>query len=90
MFTREGKRMIDIFVASTSESAKQDILEIFPKPSSPIRCLIASAAFGMGVDIPDIELVIHWGASSSVLNYWLEVGRCARDGRSGKAVLISY
>ena len=41
----------------------------------------------MGVNIPDIELVIHWGVSTSILFYWQEVGRAGRDGRSAKAIL---
>src|SRR5277367_217488 len=35
----------------------------FPKPNSTIRVLIATVAFGIGVDIPDVTLVIHWGAA---------------------------
>jgi superfamily II DNA helicase RecQ len=78
-----------VYVGKTSEAAKQEIQTIFTKPTSHIRCLIASTAFGMGIDIPDIELVIHWGVSSTVLNYWQEVGRCGRDGRQGESIVLA-
>jgi superfamily II DNA helicase RecQ len=85
----DGQRLVDVFVARSSEVAKEDILETFPKSDSSIRCLIASTAFGMGIDIPDVDLIIHWGVSSTVLNYWQEVGRCGRDGRSGEALMLA-
>ncbi|XP_067668372.1 uncharacterized protein [Haliotis asinina] len=46
-------------------------------------------AFGMGVDIPDVELVIHWGVSTTVLDYWQEVGRAGRDGQQSLALLFA-
>jgi superfamily II DNA helicase RecQ len=85
----DGKQLIDIFVSKTSETAKKDVQEIFSSPTSHIRCLIATKAFGMGIDIPDIELIVHWGVSSSVLDYWQEVGRCGRDGRTGEALVLA-
>ena len=44
-----------------------------------MRIVITTVAFGMGIQIPDIDLVIHWGPSDNSLMYWHEVGRCARD-----------
>lgn len=48
----------------------------------PLRCLICTIAFGMGVDVPDLSLVMHWGASRSIVNYWQEVGRAGRSGQN--------
>ena len=42
--------------------------------------VIATIAFGMGVNAPDIVRVVHWGPSQNVLNFWQEVGRRARGG----------
>ena len=53
------------------------------------RCLICTNAFGIGVEIPDVDFVIHWGAPTSILQYWQEVGGCARDGRNGEAHLLA-
>ena len=49
-----------------------------------MRIVITTVAFGMRIQIPDIDLVIHWGPSDIILMYWQEVGRRARDGRPGK------
>ena len=54
---------------------------------SQIRILFCTIAFGMGVDIPDIRRVVHWGCSKSVMSYWQEVGRCGRDGLPAVATL---
>ena len=50
------------------------------------RCLITTVAYGMGIDIDDVTLVIHWGESSSVLAMWQEVGRAGRRGQESQAI----
>jgi RecQ family ATP-dependent DNA helicase len=54
----------------------------------PIRFLIATSAFGMGLDIPDIRLVIHLQHPFSVEEYMQGFGRAGRDGRRSLAVLF--
>ncbi|KAH3821509.1 hypothetical protein DPMN_123273 [Dreissena polymorpha] len=44
----------------------------------------------MGVNIPNVSLVVHWGAPKSFLTYWQEVGRAGREGKQALAVLIPY
>ncbi|XP_056022094.1 uncharacterized protein LOC125651519 [Ostrea edulis] len=56
------------------------------KSGSVIRLIICTIAFGMGINISDIDTVIHWGACDSIMDYWQEVGRAGRDGRSAKAL----
>lgn len=53
---------------------------------SLLRLIICTIAFGMGINIPDIEVVVHWGACDSMMDYWQEVGRAGRDGRASKAM----
>ena len=47
-------RLFDYFTSATHASVKDGILKAFVQPTSPIRIVIATVAFSMGVDTPDI------------------------------------
>ena len=81
-------KLISEYHAEVSDEDKARILEEFRKPDSVIRCLISTVAFGIGIDIPDIRLVMHWGESDTVSQYWQEVGRAGRDGQPAEAHLF--
>lgn len=68
-------RLIDMCTRASSDEMKEKILESFKTEGGKLRLLMATSAFSMGVDCPDISNVVHFGPPSCLVQYVQETGR---------------
>ena len=79
-------RLVGMFHSSTDSLVKDIVLKMFCAPSC-LRVIIATVAFGMGVDCQDVTQVIHLGSPDSIDSYIQETGHAGRSGSLSLALL---
>jgi len=68
---------------------RQDLLDRFRGTIEPhLDALVCTNAFGIGIDIPNVRVVVHWLQPESVEDDLQEVGRAGRDGKPAVAVIF--
>jgi ATP-dependent DNA helicase RecQ len=86
-----GRLRLDAFRAAPyhaglAAGARADVQDGFF--SGRLDVVVATSAFGMGIDKPDIRTVVHAGIPASIDDYYQEIGRAGRDGARAAAVLV--
>ena len=80
-------RLIDVFTSGSTTEMRELILQEFCKKDTKLRLIIATNAFGLGVDCADITRIIHWGSPNTLEELAQETGRAGRDGSHSEAIL---
>jgi ATP-dependent DNA helicase RecQ len=68
-------RMIDMYTACTHPAVKEQVVDEICDALSKLRVVIATIAFGMGLDCPDVRRGIHWGPSEDIEMHLRKTGR---------------
>lgn len=80
--------LIDIYHGGLEKKKREIVQNDFL--TSKIKIMIATNAFGMGVDKSDVRVVIHYQISANLENYYQEAGRAGRDGQTSFVYLLYY
>lgn len=72
--------------AGLKEAERTRVQDAFAAGTLPVVC--ATNAFGMGIDRPDVDAVVHYAIPGSLEAYYQEIGRAGRDGRAATATLM--
>ena len=82
-----GNELFAMFHSKTPRTIQDNILQSFVEPDTNIRVVIATSALGMGINIPDVGRICHFGVPSELEQYVQEIGRAGRDGRKSLALM---
>ena len=85
-FLKKQNKSVDFYHAGLSAMDKNRIQEFWLKSANHV--IIATTAFGMGIDKENVRFVIHLSPPASLENYYQEIGRAGRDGEISYAFLL--
>jgi ATP-dependent DNA helicase RecQ len=83
----EAGHAADRYHGGMRVAEREDVLQRFRGGEAPL--VVATSAFGLGIDRSDVRLVVHVDPPESLDELWQEIGRAGRDGEPARAVLLS-
>ena len=79
--------LFGMFCASVPEHNKDVILKSLSKSDGVVRVVFANVALGMGIDLKDVNTIIHYGSPQSIEDYFQESGRGDRSGSNAQSLV---
>ena len=83
----ELHKCLDVYYAAYPDCDKSRVLASFCEVNGCVRVVIASVAFGLGINITNVRKIVIWGLPEMFLTLWQEIGRGGRDGEKAQAFL---
>ena len=81
-------RVVEMFTRASSIEMKEKVLHSFCASGSIVRIILATTAFGMGINCHDIRKIIHWGPPNTLEQYVQESGQAGRDNLPSEACIL--
>lgn len=82
--------LFEMYHMKTDDSIKTSVLQSFSQPDGNMRCVLASSSFSMGLNIPNIKFVIHFGVAMDLDDFLQETGRSGRAQEKAVSIVLLY
>lgn len=90
LLSQHWSSQIPFYFGQMSADARSAIQDRFSgiRANDEIDVVIATSAFGMGIDVPNVRLVVHWNIPGTIEDYYQQIGRAGRDNKVSRAILL--
>lgn len=90
LLSQYGLMDVPFYFGQMSAEARGVIQDRFSgiRANDEIDFVIATSAFGMGIDVPNVRLVVHWNIPGTIEDYYQQIGRAGRNGKVSQAILL--